>query len=85
MFRYHVVMENRTDRLTAVYVDLAVNISIAYGMATGVRSLHDCGVVPAVIQRVLIDGGPRRGVTSATPEPSSRVALHIPHTAGADR
>jgi len=61
-------MEKRTDRLTAVYVDLAVNIASAYGMATGVRSLHECGVAPAVIQRVLIQGGPRRGSTSATPE-----------------
>ena len=62
-------MESRTDRLTAVYVDMAVNIAIAYGMATAVRSLHECGVAPAVIQRVLIDGGPRRGATWARPEP----------------
>jgi len=78
-------MEKRTDRLTAVYVDLAVNISAAYGMTIGVRSLHDCRVAPAVIQRVLIDGGPLRGATSATPEPSSHDEQRTPHTGAAGR
>ena len=78
-------MDSRTDRLTAVYVDLAVNVVSAYGMATGVRSLHECRVAPAVIQRVLIDGGPRRGSTLATPEQSSHDEQRIPHTAEADR
>lgn len=63
-------MDQRTDRLAAVYVDLGVNIADVYGMAAAVRSLHECGIAPAVTQRVLIDGGPRRGATSATPEPS---------------
>ncbi|QYG01897.1 hypothetical protein [Massilia sp. NP310] len=76
-------MDQRTDRLMAVYVDLAVNIAGVYGMATAVRSLHECGASPAVVQRVVIDGGPRRGTTSARPEPSSRAEPHIPHTGAA--
>jgi len=52
----------------AVQVDLAVNIAAVFGMAAGVVSLHECGAPLAVIQRVLIHGGPRRGSTSATPE-----------------
>lgn len=60
-------MEQRTDRLTAVYVDLAVSIADNHGLAAGVRALLQCGTAPAVIQRVLIDGEPRRGATSVTP------------------
>lgn len=55
-------MESRTDRLSAVYVDLAVNIVSTYDLATGVRALCECKVPAAVIQRVLMDGGPRRGM-----------------------
>lgn len=62
-------MEKRTDRLMAVQVDLAVNIAAVYGMAAGVVSLHECGVPLPVIQRLLIQGGPRRGSTSAVPDP----------------
>lgn len=51
----------------AVQVDLAVNIAAAFGMAAGVMSLHECGAPLPVIQRVLIQGGPRRGCTSLTP------------------
>ncbi len=69
----------------AVQVDLAVNISAAFGMAAGVVSLHECGAPLAAIQRVLIQGGPRRGSTSATPEPSSRDERHIQHTGAAGR
>jgi len=54
-------MDQRTDRLVAVQVDLAVNIAAVYGMAAGVVSLHECGAPLAVIQRVLIQGEPRRG------------------------
>lgn len=63
-------MDKRIDRLTAVQVDLAVNIAAVFGMAAGVLSLHTCLVSLPVIQRVLIQGGPRRGSTSARPEPS---------------
>jgi len=52
-------MEQRTDRLTATYVDLAVNVAIAFGVEAGVRVLqHKTPLL--VVQRVLIDGGPRR-------------------------
>ena len=54
-------MEQRTDRLTAAYVDLAVNVAIAFGLDAGVRYLHRQKTVLAVVQRVLIEGGPRRG------------------------
>ena len=67
-------MEQRTDRLTALYVDLAVNVATAFGLDAGVRVLHQQKTAIAVVQRVLIDGGPRRGATSATPEPSSHDA-----------
>jgi len=69
----------------AVQVDLAVNIAAVFGMAAGVVSLHECGAPLAVIQRVLIQGGPRRGSTSATPEPSSNDEQRIPHTGAVGR
>jgi hypothetical protein len=53
-------MEQRTDRLTAAYVDLAVNIAISFGLDAGLRVLGDQKAPPAVVQRVLIDSGPRR-------------------------
>jgi len=67
-------MEQRTDRITAAYVDLAVNVAITFGLDAGVRVLHEQKTAPAVVQRVLIDGGPRRGATSTMPVPSSRGA-----------
>lgn len=73
-------MDQRTDRLTAVQVDLAVNIAAVYGMAAGVLSLHQTGAPLSVIQRVLIKGGPRRGSTSATPELPLHDEQHVPRT-----
>jgi len=67
-------MEQRTDRLTAAYVDLAVNIAISFGLDAGLRVLRDQKTPSAVVQRVLVEGGPRRGFTWARPEPSSRGA-----------
>lgn len=64
-------MDQRTDRLTALQVDLAVNIAAVFGLAAGVLSLHQIGAPLPVIQRVLIQGGPRRGSSSSTPESSS--------------
>lgn len=61
-------MEQRTDRLTAVYVDLAINVTTAFGLDAGVRVLHQQGTPPAVVQRVLIEDGPRRGTPSAMPD-----------------
>jgi hypothetical protein len=76
-------MENRIDRLTAVYVDLAVNIVGSHGLAAGVRALLECGTAPAVIQRVLVDVKPCRRATSAWPEPSSHDEQRTPHTGAA--
>jgi hypothetical protein len=68
-------MEKRIDPLTAIHVDLAVAVSVAFGSATAVEAAHDLGIDPRVTQRVLLKGGVRRGFTSATPEPSSHDAL----------
>jgi len=64
-------MENPIDRLTAVHVDLAVNVSVAFGLTAAVDASHELGIPEQIVQRVLIEGGPRRGATSARPEPSS--------------
>jgi hypothetical protein len=58
-------MEKRTDRFTATYVDLAVNVRTAFGLSAAIRVLQNEAVSPAVIQRVLINSGPRRGIESA--------------------
>lgn len=63
-------MENRIDRLTAVHVDLAVNVFVAFGLAAAVDASHELGIPPQVVQRVLIDGGPRRSPASAKPDSS---------------
>ena len=57
-------MDKRSDRLTAAYVDLAVNVRITFGLSAAVRVLQNEGVGPAVIQRVLIQCGPRRGAAA---------------------
>ena len=55
-------MKNRTNRLTATYVDLAVNIAAIFGVEAGMRVLqHKTPLL--VVQRVLIEIGPRRGNT----------------------
>lgn len=54
-------MNKRINRLTATHVDLAVNVAAAFNLAAGVRAMHEQGVCPAVVQRVLIERGPRRG------------------------
>jgi len=58
-------MEKRTDRLKAAHVDLAVNVRAAFGLSAAIRVLQNEGVSPAVIQRVLINSGPRRGIERA--------------------
>lgn len=63
---YTCLMEKRTDHLTATYVDLAANVGTVFGLAAGIRVLQHKTPLP-VVQRVLIEGGPRRGATSATP------------------
>lgn len=54
-------MNKRTDRARALQVDLAVNIAAVYGAAAGVMSLLGQGIPASVLQRVLMDVGPRRG------------------------
>ena len=54
-------MERRSDRLTAAYFDLAVNVATAFGLNAGIRFLHEQKAPPSVVQRVLIEDGPRRG------------------------
>lgn len=66
----HLNMEKRTDRLMAAYVDLAFNVAVSFGLEAGMRVLqHKTPLL--VIQRVLIEVGPRRGAPSVTPEPFS--------------
>lgn len=64
-------MEQRTDRITAVCVDLAVIVAITFGLDAGVRVLQMQHAPQLFIQRVLIYSGPRRGSTLATPGPST--------------
>jgi hypothetical protein len=54
-------MDLRTDRLTAVYVDLAANIADVFGMYAGVCYLHERNVCLDVVRRVILEIGPRRG------------------------
>ena len=54
-------MDARTDRLTAVYVDLAANIADVFGMFPAVTYLHDRTVDLNVVRRVILELGPRRG------------------------
>jgi hypothetical protein len=63
-------MEKRIDSHTAAYIDLAINVSRVFGMAAGVQALYEQRVPPTVVQRALINRGPRRGAISAWPEPS---------------
>lgn len=67
-------MENRIDLLDAMHVDLSIAVSIAFGLAAGVEAALQLGIIPAVIQRAVIRGGPRRLLNSAKPELSSRGA-----------
>lgn len=52
----------RLDLITAAKLDLAIQMATAYNLTYGVKFLHDAGVTPALIQRVLIDGNPRRAI-----------------------
>jgi hypothetical protein len=61
-------MEKRTDRLTAVYVNLAINVVGSHGLAASVRALLECGTPSSVIERVIVNGGPRRGGNGILPK-----------------
>jgi hypothetical protein len=54
-------MDARTDRLTAVYVDLAANIADVFGMYPAVCYLHERNVSLGIVRRVILELGPRRG------------------------
>jgi len=69
-------MEKRTNRLAAVQVDLAVNVAAVFGMGAGVRVLHAEGISPTIVQRVIIDGGPRRGATYPPPSENCVIRSH---------
>ena len=58
-------MENRIDRLAAAQVDLSVAVSFAFGLVAGVEAALQLGIAAAVVQRVVIQGGPRRATNSA--------------------
>jgi len=60
-------MENRIDRLTAVHLNLSVNVSFAFGLRAGVEAAHELSVPASVAQRVLIEGGPRRETYPSSP------------------
>jgi len=54
-------MDARTDRLTAVYVDLAANIADVFGMYPAACYLHERNVSLSVVCRVILEQRPRRG------------------------
>jgi len=54
-------MERRIDRLTAVYIDLAINTATAFGMYAAVCFLHAQHVHLSIVRRVILELGPRRG------------------------
>lgn len=58
-------MENRIDQLTALHVDLAAAVSVAFGRAIGVQAARELEIDISVAQRVLLKGGPMRGTTAA--------------------
>ena len=63
-------MEKRIDRLAAAHVDLSVAVSFAFGLAAGVEAALQLGIAAAVVQRAVIQGGPRRATNSAKLERS---------------
>lgn len=54
-------MDRRIDRLTAVYVDLAINTATAFGMYAAVCFLHAQYVHLSIVRRVILELGPKRG------------------------
>jgi len=78
-------METRTDRATAVHVDLAINIAASHGTAAGARAIRNLCRPIELALRVLLHPDQRRRPTSARPEPSSNDAPRIQHTGAAGR
>lgn len=69
-------MDKRSDFITAAYVDLAVNVRIAFGLSASIRVLQNEGVAPSVIQRVLINGGPKRSAKTMALFPDEPTDQH---------
>lgn len=67
-------MNTRADRLTAVHVDLAINIAAVYGMYAGVCYLREHCVDLDVVRRVILELGPRRGDRAKLPLIPHRLA-----------
>jgi len=70
-------MENRIDQLTALHVDLAAAVSVAFGRAVGVEAARELEIDTSVAQRVLLKGGPMRSSTWAKLELSLRDASRM--------
>lgn len=70
-------MDARTDRLTAVYVDLAANIADVFGMYPAVCYLHERNVSLSIVRRVVLELGPRRGDGSGAPSTRSQRLTRI--------
>ena len=56
-------MHNRTAPLTAIQVDLAINLARTRGVATGARELFELGLPLELARRVLLHPGRRRGAS----------------------
>jgi len=70
-------MNNRTDRLTAVYIDLALNLVESHGVAAGARALFDLGLPLELARRVLLQPGQRRDYFAFTArQASNRSTTH---------
>ncbi len=53
-------MHNRTDRLAALQVDLAINLAASHGVAAGARALFEYGLLLELARRVLLHPEQRR-------------------------
>ena len=53
-------MHTRSDRLAALQVDLAINLSSSHGVAAGARALFEFGLPLEVARRVLLNPELRR-------------------------
>jgi hypothetical protein len=54
-------MDKRIDWLTAIDVDVALDTAATHGFSAGVLALHENRLHLRIVQRILIDGGQRRG------------------------
>lgn len=72
--RYSARMTKRTDRLTAFYIDLAVNLAGSHGVAAGARMLLQLGLPVELAHRVLLRTQERRGTGATRSVPSQPAA-----------